>query len=124
MERKKTRSISFDTMVKFFMQNYNIPTKKDIDKICARLDRMEKQLKSVSDGKIAAKKNNSGRKSSTTATDQVIDAIKTIGPNGAGFAEIKSITGFDDKKLRNIIYRMDKIGKIKRKSRGVYITSK
>ncbi len=33
MARKKGKSISFDAMVKFFMQYYNIPTRKDIDKL-------------------------------------------------------------------------------------------
>lgn len=124
MEKKKTRSVSFDTMVKFFMQSYNVPTKNDVDKIFTKLDRIEKQLKSIGNGKRTSKKTDSNRKSSPTATDQVIDAIKTKGKNGAGFAEIKSVTGFEDKKLRNIIYRMDKTGKIKRKNRGVYMISK
>ena len=32
-------------------------------------------------------------------------------------------TGFGEKKLRNIIFRLNRIKKIKRKSRGVYIVS-
>jgi hypothetical protein len=38
-----------------------------------------------------------------------------------GFADIKSRTGYEEKKLRNIIFRLNKIGKIKRKERGVYV---
>jgi hypothetical protein len=41
MSTKKGKTISFDAMVKFFMQNYNIPTKKDVDKVMAKLDRLE-----------------------------------------------------------------------------------
>ena len=41
MSKKKGKGISFDAMVKFFMQNYNIPTKKDVDRIIAKLDRLE-----------------------------------------------------------------------------------
>jgi transcriptional regulator NrdR family protein len=38
-----------------------------------------------------------------------------------GCSKLKDRTGFDDKKTRNIIYRLRKQGKIKRKRRGVYI---
>ena len=45
MSRRKGKTISFDAMVKFFMQNYNIPTKKDVDHLVARLDRLENLIK-------------------------------------------------------------------------------
>jgi len=45
MSRRKGKVVSFDAMVKFFMQNYNIPTKKDVERIMARLDRLENLLK-------------------------------------------------------------------------------
>ena len=41
----KKKSVSFDAMVKFFMQHYNIPTKKDVDRIMDRLDRLEGLVK-------------------------------------------------------------------------------
>ena len=41
MMKRRTKSVSFDAMVKFFMHNYGIPTKKDIDKLLKRLDRLE-----------------------------------------------------------------------------------
>jgi hypothetical protein len=125
MEKKKMRSVSFDTMIKFFMQNYNIPTKKDIDKLISRLERMEEQLQLIGSGKkSASKKPDSVGKTVLTASDMVLSVIKNAGGSGAGVAEIKEKTGFENKKLRNIIYRMDKVGKIKRKARGVYIISK
>jgi len=40
MTRKKGKPVSFDAMVKFFMQSYNIPTKKDMNKLMDRLDRL------------------------------------------------------------------------------------
>jgi DNA-binding transcriptional regulator PaaX len=51
-----------------------------------------------------------------------LEAIKRF-KKGAGFAEIQVRTGFEDKKLRNVIFRLHKDGKIVRKSRGVYIAS-
>jgi hypothetical protein len=49
----------------------------------------------------------------------VIKRIK----KGVGFSEIRTRTGFGEKKLRNIIYRLHKTKKIVRKSRGIYIAS-
>ena len=40
---------------------------------------------------------------------------------GVCFNDIQAKTGFNDKKLRNIIFRLNKLEKITRKSRGVYI---
>ena len=42
MLKRKGRSIGFDAMVKFFMHKYEIPTGRDVDKIIARLDHIEK----------------------------------------------------------------------------------
>jgi DNA-binding transcriptional regulator PaaX len=43
---------------------------------------------------------------------------------GKGFGDIQIQTGFGEKKLRNIIFRLHKTGKIKRKTRGIYIDNK
>ncbi len=121
MSRKKKKPISFDAMVKFFMQSYNIPTKKDIDRLGRRLDHIEQLvLKSLESprGRGAAK----GKpRAALTASDTVLETIRDF-DDGVGFAEIKDRTGFGEKKLRNIIYRLNDLGKIERKSRGVYWT--
>ena len=123
MSRKKGKPISFDAMVKFFMQNYNIPTKNDVDRLMARLDRLENLLRtSITAGHYASETRAVPRKTSLTAIDIVYDTIKQS-RKGLGFAEIQTRTGFEEKKIRNIIFRLNKIGKIKRKSRGIYIAS-
>ena len=119
MPRRKGKAISFDAMVKFFMQNYNIPTKKDIDQLIARLDRLENIIKS-SLGSSNAKTQIARRKTSLTAVDIVLDTIKRSN-QGIDFSQIQVKTGYDEKKIRNIIFRLNKTGKIKRKSRGIYI---
>jgi hypothetical protein len=130
MARKKGKSISFDAMVKFFLKNYNIPTTKDVEKLVAKVDRLESLVKSslsaprgrsALDSKSSRIKT-SRRKSGSTASDMVLDTLKKF-KQGAGFAEIQAKTGFDEKKIRNIIFRLNKIGKIKRKNRGIYIVS-
>jgi len=122
MTRRKGKSISFDAMVKFFMQYYNIPTKKDIEKLIERMDRLEKVIK---ESELYGKRRHiptSASRSSETSSDMTLDVIKRF-KNGVGFSEIQDKTGFGEKKLRNIIYRLHKTKKITRKSRGIYIAS-
>lgn len=119
MSRKKKKPISFDAMVKFFMQSYNIPTKKDIDRLSRRLDHIEQLILKF----LETQRGRGGAKGKTraslTASDTVLETIRDF-DDGVGFAEIRDRTGFGEKKLRNIIYRLNDLGKIERKSRGVY----
>ena len=120
MPKRKGKTPSFDWMVKFFMRQYNIPTKKDVDKLMAKLDRLENLIKQSALSPDNADIRIGRRKTALTAIDVVLDAIKRS-KQGADFATIQAKTGFDEKKIRNIIFRLNKIGKIKRKSRGIYI---
>ncbi len=130
MAKKRGKSVSFDAMVKFFMRNYDIPTKKSIEMLMEKMDRIENLIRTTSDGsrpnlnrKAAnAKNKTAGRKPVRTASDQVLEVIKRF-RGGVGFADIQARSGFGDKKLRNIIFRLNKLGKIKRKNRGIYIAS-
>ena len=122
MPRKKGRPISFDAMVKFFMQNYNIPTKKDVDQLMAKLDRLESLINNIAISPYTTKAPIGRRKASLMAVDIVLDTIRNS-EDGLGFKQIQTKTGFDEKKIRNIIFRLNKTGKIKRKSRGIYIAA-
>ena len=59
----------------------------------------------------------------TTATEQV---LKIIGRSrkGVDVPLLKVKTGFDDKKVRNIVFRASKEGKIKKIGRGIYVGAK
>ncbi|MDL1979927.1 MAG: hypothetical protein LWX02_00350 [Deltaproteobacteria bacterium] len=129
MPKKKGKSISFDVMVKFFMRHYDIPTKKDLAYLMTKIDRLETLIKSKSapgkskrSAKAAPKSKGFGPTSSLTASDMVMGIIKKS-KQGADFAGIQAETGFGEKKLRNIIFRLNQTKKIKRKTRGVYIVS-
>jgi len=130
MPKKKGKSVSFDAMVKFFMQHYELPSKKDIDKVIARMERLEHLILANSGGssnkktsaKVTAKEKTPGSKSPLTASDTVLGIIKNA-KEGMDFAKIQEKTGFDDKKLRNIIFRLNKTGRIQRKERGIYVVS-
>jgi hypothetical protein len=122
----KKKSVSFDAMVKFFMQHYNIPTKKDVEKLMAKMDRLETMVEdTLIRGKGLAGARGQARatvgKPGMTASDTVFEVIKETGEDGAGFAEIQDKTGFGEKKIRNIVFRLNKLGKIARKSRGIYM---
>lgn len=128
MPKKKGKSISFDAMVKFFMQSYGIPTKRDIEKLMNRLDRLEELIKAMAvSGKHrrnprthAAQIGTSWDGSAKTASGRVLEAIKASG-GGIGFADVQHRVGYDEKKLRNIIFRLNKTGKIRRIQRGLYV---
>jgi hypothetical protein len=124
MTRKKGKSVSFDAMVKFFIQHYNIPTKNDIDKMQTRLDRIEQLLKTggAATGSRPARTGDPEKGAPLTALESVLGIIKRS-RDGASFKDIQIKTGFDDKKIRNVIFRLNKMGRIKRKSRGIYVPS-
>jgi len=55
-----------------------------------------------------------------TATEQILDIIKRF-KKGVDVPTLKERTGFDDKKVRNIVFRASKEGKIKKSGRGIYV---
>lgn len=129
MAKKRGKSVSFDAMVKFFMRQYDIPTKKDVYSLIARLDRLENLIKTAAgSGKTGrtsiktAKGKTSAGTAPVTASDMALKIIKNF-KKGVDFPTLLAKTGFGEKKLRNIIFRLDQTKKIKRKDRGIYIAS-
>ncbi len=55
-----------------------------------------------------------------TTTDVVLKIIRRY-KKGVGISTLKAKTGFDDKKISNVVHRAVKQGKIRRVGRGVYI---
>lgn len=119
MASKSVRPKSFDTMVKYFLRYYNIPTKKDLEKINAKMDRLENLIQQKKCGGAAG---NFNSKYGNTASGVVLEVIKDA-QDGIRFAELKDQTGFEEKKLRNIVFRLNTIGKVKTKTRGLYISA-
>jgi hypothetical protein len=66
--------------------------------------------------KAPAKKANSA----ATVLDRVFEVIKRS-RNGATIAALKSKTELESRQLSNALYKLSKKGKIKAKSRGVYV---
>jgi hypothetical protein len=71
--------------------------------------------------KVAAKKAPAKKKAAqVTATDQILNIIKRS-KKGVDVPSLKKKTGFDDKKVRNIVFRAAKEGRIKKSGRGIYV---
>lgn len=122
----KLTNIRLNTLVKMFLRDYNIPTKKDIEKVLERLDHLEHMVRDITENEAlqkALRKTRrdpklNGKKAGADA-DLVADILREHGAIMA-FSDIRSKTGFPEKKLRNIIYRLGKAGRIDNTSRGFY----
>lgn len=120
--QKKKSNISFDAMVRFFMQTYEIPTKTDIDRLIERIERLEHLITMTAIQQQERGKTHKGTKFKATlsATDEVFEIVKAS-KDGATITDIQTRTNFDEKKVRNAIFRLNKLGRIKRKKRGLYV---
>ena len=81
----------------------------------------KKAIKPKTVKKVAAQKTPARKKTSKlTDTDKFLNIIKRSKKGVTPQTLIKK-TGFDDKKIRNMIFRATKMGKIKSVSRGIYV---
>jgi hypothetical protein len=131
MAKRSGKSVSFDAMIKFFMIRFEIPTRQDIQRIVNRLDQLEKTIKKIA---ICGKTKRSGSSKTgggnirTTGLGQTLNASEVIlnaikgSVQGLDYAGISEITHFEEKKIRNILHRLHKTGKIQRKRRGLYVS--
>ena len=128
--KKRRKSYSVDAVIRFFLQYYNIPTKQDIAKLSMKMERLEEVLTASTRRSRKAKKTGAvkGRakqkqarrgRAKMAATDKVLSVIKRSS-KGVGIVRLKTRTGLEDKKIRNIVFRLSKQGTIKRVGRGVY----
>ena len=123
---KQPKNVSMDAALKSLLRDLDIPRQKDIDKLNAKIDRLEKLLKQTvktaqktkSRATTPAKKS-AGGKRADSATAVVLAKIGRS-KKGVDVEALKVKTGFDDKKVRNIVARLYKLGKIKRVGRGKY----
>ena len=107
--------------------------KKSLEKVASDLmkaanDAEKLAVKLVAQTKAKAKpvKKAAGKKISKktaeqpAAADTVYKVIARL-KNGANMATIKQKTGYDNKKIHNLVYKLKKQGKIKSETKGVYV---
>ncbi len=72
---------------------------------------------------VAKKAKGRRRAPQMTATEQILRIVRRS-RKGVDVPTLKAKTGFQDKKVRNIIFRASKEGKIKKVGRGIYVGAK
>jgi hypothetical protein len=91
---------------------------KKMEKLIAAVGKNEKAKTTK---RVPARKEPTRKRATQpTATDQVLNIIKRS-KKGANAATLMTKTGFDLKKVRNILARTYKMGKIKRVEKGIYV---
>ena len=92
---------------------------RDAEKLAGKLeDQTEAKAKPVK--KMAGKKVSKKTVNQPTAADAVFGIIKRY-KKGANIATINQKTGYDNKKIHNLVYKLKKQGKIKSEAKGVYV---
>jgi hypothetical protein len=117
MVEKPEFGANWESFIKMLLNKLDIPTKEDISFLNGRLDKFEQLLYQKQPG--VKNKNIMPTARRKSASSIVLDVFAKY-PRGTNFKTIKTATGFDEKKLRNIIFRLDKIKRIKRVKRGIY----
>lgn len=103
--------------------------RKTMDTVIKAVEKFEKEqaaktqkakaktgVKAKTTNKVPAKK----KAAAHTATEQVLKIIKRS-KKGVDVPTLMKKTGFDERKVRNIVFRTFKQGKIKRTGKGIYV---
>lgn len=104
--------------------------KKSLEKLAGDLNKAAQQVEKLA-GELApqpatkpvkktAAKKASKKSAQPTAADTVYKAIARL-KKGADMAALKQKTGYDNKKIQNIVYKLKKQGRIKSQGKGVYV---
>ena len=100
------------------------PARKEANQLSGKKSASKKSVKSATGkarkktpAKISAAKRTRAK---LTDTEQLLTVIKRS-RKGVDVATLRQKTGFDEKKIRNMIYKAHKEGKIRRAGRGIYM---
>ena len=98
----------------------------DLKKMAGQVERLAGKLEAQSKAKAEPAKKTVAKKVSKktatqpTAADTVYKVIARY-KKGANMAAINQKTGYDNKKIHNLVYKLKKQGKIKSEAKGVYV---
>ena len=92
---------------------------KEVEKLAGKLEAQTK-AKAKPVKKTAGKKVSKKTVKQPTAADTVFRIVARY-KKGANMATIKQKTGYDNKKIHNLVYKLKKLGKIKSEIKGVYV---
>ena len=91
------------------------------DKMIKRLEKFEKKAQVAKKPKAKAVKKAVAKKPAKLSANETVLAIIKRSRKGIDTATLKKKTGFEDKKIRDITYRLRKQRKIKRDRKGLYV---
>ncbi len=100
---------------------------KDLKRLTQKTDRMIKRLKKLDKAQAAKKpkakaaKKAIAKKPAKLSASGTVLAIVKRSRKGVDKATLIKKTGFEDKKIRDITYRLRKQGKIKGEPKGLYV---
>ncbi|TYT73579.1 hypothetical protein [Desulfobotulus mexicanus] len=125
MAKKKAARPVLSDLIEQVLDQHDIPKRKDLADLMDRMIQLENLLKqihlTVGMDTVTPRKTSSrkGKRSGLNAGNVVLSVMREHG-GLIEFKEIREKTGYDDKKLRNIVFRLYKTGKIHREKRGSY----
>ena len=91
------------------------------DKMTKRLEKLEKKAQAAKRPKARAAKKAVAKKPGKLSASGTVLAITKRSRKGVDKATLISKTGFEGRKIWDIIYRLKKEGKIKSERKGVYV---
>ena len=111
---------NFESLISGFLGKLELATKSDVQSLMERIDHLEQMIVTV-----ANNDGTHGNRKIKPATPNLRISDKVLEIFGQSespltYAQLKDISGFDEKSLRNVIYRLNKLGRIKTVKRGQY----
>ena len=100
---------------------------KDLKKLTQKTNKMVKQLEKPDKAQAAKKpkakavKKAIAKKVTTVSASGTVLAIVKRSRKGVDTVALRKKTGFEGRKIRDIIYRLKKQGKIKTEGKGLYV---
>ena len=110
---------NFESLISGFLSKLELATKSDVRSLMERIDHLEQMIASVANGSNVRPIRKTKAMPTQRISDQVLEILgKSKSP--MTYAQLKESSGFDEKSLRNVIYRLNKLGRIKTVRRGQY----
>jgi len=111
---------NFESLISGFLCKLELATKSDVRSLMERIDQLEQMIVSITNESTT----HTNRKNKPAASNQRISdkVLEILGQceSPMTYAQLKDKSGVDEKSLRNVIYRLNKLGRITTVKRGQY----
>jgi len=114
---------NFESLISGFLSKLELATKSDVQSLMERIDHLEQMIASVATDSGIRKKQESKSAANQRISEQVLEILSNK-DSPMTYAQLKEVSDFDEKALRNVIYRLNKLGRIETVRRGQYKMAK